>query len=246
VKRYLKDEIGDTAAYMKISIVIPALNEEKRIGRLVNTLWTLESGDGNLHEIIVADGGSRDATRREAEGAGAVVITCSRKGRAVQMNEGAESASGDILYFLHADTTPPQQFDREIIRAVSKGAGAGCFQLKFSVDHPVLRFYGWCTRFKTTLVRFGDQSLFVTSANFQKIRGFDEELVVMEDQKIVGNLKALTSFALLDEAVETSARKYEKNGVVRLQFIFVMIVMLYYLGAKQDTLIHLYTSLIKL
>lgn len=231
---------------IKISIVIPALNEKSRIAKLINELRRRESSGNYIHEIIVADGGSGDGTRREAKMAGAKVLNCSQKGRAVQMNEGAAMASGDVLYFLHADTLPPQQFDREIIWNILNGSGAGCFQLKFSSDHPVLRFYAWCTRFNTTLVRFGDQSLFVTSDNFRKIGGFDEALVVMEDQKIVGKLKKTTSFALLDESVKTSARRYEKNGVIRLQFIFGMIVILYYLGARQETLAHLYSSLIDL
>lgn len=229
-----------------ISIVIPALNEEEGIARLIEELHRRQSGGHFIREIIVADGGSRDATRREAESAGATVFTCSRKGRAVQMNEGAERASGDILYFLHADTLPPRRFDSQIMQAISAGAGAGCFQLKFSNDHTVLRFYAWCTRFKTTLVRFGDQSLFVTSENFRKIDGFDEQLVVMEDQKIVSNLKAVTSFVLLNESVTTSARKYENNGVVRLQFVFGVIMILYYFGVGQETLVHFYKSLIKL
>lgn len=242
----MKDEAEEANRQMKISIVIPTLNEQNMIGPIIVELRRRESNDRYIHEIIVADGGSSDATRREAELAGAVVITCNHKGRAVQMNEGARAASGDILYFLHADTLPPHLFDNEIIRAISNGTGAGCFQLKFSNDHPVLRFYGWCTRFKITFVRFGDQSLFVTAENFRKVGGFNERLLLMEDQKIVNDLKSVTSFALLDEAVETSARKYEKNGVIRLQFIFGVIVILYYCGARQETLAHLYSSLIDL
>lgn len=230
----------------KISIVIPALNEESGIAQLLEELRRRESSAKYIHEIIVADGGSSDQTRKVSEAAGATVLQCTQRGRAVQMNKGAEAASGDILYFLHADTLPPQEFDRKLIKAVSNGAGAGCFQLQFASDHPVLRFYAWCTRFKTTLVRFGDQSLFVTSENFRTIGGFDEALVVMEDQKIVGNIKDITSFRLLDEAVVTSARKYEKNGVIRLQFIFGLILILYYIGARQDTLVHLYRSLIEI
>jgi len=237
---------GNSAKENKISIIIPALNEEDRISDLLKVLRSRKSIGETVYEIIVADGGSSDATREKAEKTGARVVNCSRRGRAVQMNEGAKSARGDILYFLHADTLPPINFDRTITHAIENGAGAGCFKLKFSNNHPVLRFYGWCTRFRTTLVRFGDQSLFVTADNFRSVGGFDEDMIVMEDQKIVGNLKTETSFVLLDEAVQTSARKYEKNGVLRLQFIFGMIVLLYYFGAKQDTLVHLYNSLIEL
>jgi len=237
---------GNPEGRMKISIIIPALNEGDRIASLVDELRRRESSDGCIHEIIVADGGSIDGTSKEAELAGAKVLTCIKRGRAAQMNEGAEYATGEILYFLHADTIPPINFDKHIASAVSAGAGAGCFQLTFSSDHRLLRFYGWCTRFRSTLLRFGDQSLFVKSGCFWEIGGFDERLAVMEDQQIVGNLKKVTSFALLDEVVKTSARKYEKNGVIRLQFIFGVIVILYYSGAKQDTLVHLYKSLIKL
>lgn len=228
---------------LTISIVIPALNEESRIADLVHALRDRQSSDNYIIEIIIADGGSSDSTREEAGKAGASVVNCSKKGRGVQMNEGAAFASGDLLYFLHADTIPPVNFDRSIVQAIEDGAGAGCFQLTFTGNHPVLRFYGWCTRFKTTLVRFGDQSLFATAENFLKVGGFNEDLTVMEDQDIVSNLKRVTSFVLLDEAVITSARRYEKNGVIRLQFVFGMIVILYYFGAKQDMLVHLYNSL---
>jgi rSAM/selenodomain-associated transferase 2 len=236
---------GSSGAF-RISIIIPTLNEEDQIADLLNALKEKESSGGYIYEIIVADGGSSDGTVTLAEHAGARIVHCSEKGRARQMNKGADEASAEILYFLHADTFPPEAFDRSIVKAIKSGAGAGCFQLRFSNNHPLLRFYGWCTRFKSTLVRFGDQSLFVKKEIFSQLGGFDERLVVMEDQKMVGNLKNSTSFRLVDRAVTTSARTYEKNGVIRLQFIFTMIVILYYCGAKQDTLVHLYNSLIEL
>lgn len=230
----------------RISIIIPTLDEEDQISELLQLLKKIESPEGYIEEIIVADGGSSDGTVTLSEKVGATVIHCSEKGRSKQMNRGAEEAAGEILYFLHADTFPPKAFDRSIVQAIKSGAGAGCFQLSFSNEHPLLRFYGWCTRFKSTLVRFGDQSLFVKADIFKQVGGFDEDLVVMEDQQIVGNLKKITSFKLLDRVVATSARTYEKNGVVRLQLIFGMIVILYYSGAKQDTIVHLYNSLIDL
>ena len=241
----MTNSTGSNDAY-RISVIIPTLNEENQISDLLNALKERESTGSYIHEIIVADAGSSDGTVTLAEKTGARVVHCSEKSRARQMNRGAEEASGNILYFLHADTFPPDAFDRSIVQAIKNGAGSGCFQLRFSNDHPLLRFYGWFTRFKSTLVRFGDQSLFVKSEIFRQIGGFDENMVVMEDQKIVGNLKKRTSFKLLDRAVTTSARTYEKNGVIRLQFIFSMIVILYYSGAKQDTLVHLYNSLIDL
>lgn len=236
----------ETLEKNRISIVIPALNEEEYIADLVLSLKERAVKNSLICEIIVADGGSTDMTCQNAKNAGAVIVKCQKKGRAAQMNEGAKAARGQILYFLHADTFPPVGYDKQIFSAIRKGAGAGCFQLKFSNAHPILKLYAWFTKFQITLVRFGDQSLFVKAEIFLAAGGFDENLVVMEDQKMVSELKKRTSFILLDEAVVTSARTYEKNGVIRLQFIFVMIVILYYIGAKQDTLVHLYDTLIDL
>lgn len=229
---------------MSISIIIPTLNEAEGIVPLLKEVQGRSSG--LVSEIIVADGGSRDNTGELARNAGAEVIQCSSRGRAAQMNGGAAAASGDILYFLHADTIPPEGFDRLIQNAVADGAGSGCFQLRFRSSHPALRFYGWCTKFKSTLLRFGDQSLFVKSELFHNTGGFDEDLVVMEDQEMVRELKQRSPFMLLNQHVVTSARKYEKNGVYKLQFVFTLILILYYFGAQQDTLAHLYKSVIEL
>ena len=227
----------------QISIIIPTYNEEENIGRLIEILQNRQAG--YVSEIIVADGGSTDQTKKVSEENGANFYSCSRKGRAAQMNEGASMATSPLLYFLHADTIPPRGFDKLIVNAINNGAGAGCFRLRFDDDHPVLKFYSWFTKFRCTAIRFGDQSLFVSKKIFKKINGFDESLIVMEDQEIVRHLKRETSFKIIKKNVETSARKYRKNGVFRLQFIFTVILIGYYLGAKQSTLAHLYSSLIK-
>ncbi len=225
-----------------ISIIIPVLNEEKNIGTLIDHLNN--SSAGCLTEIIVADGGSTDRTIEVARAKGAILMKCNRKGRGVQMNKGASVAKGEILYFLHADTTTPKNFKHLITQTYKKGYKAGCFRLRFDDNHWVLRIYTWFTRFETTLVRFGDQSLFVEKELFDRLGGFDESLIVMEDQEIVRRLKKQAQFKVLNEHVVTSSRKYRDNGVFRLQFIFVFIFMLYYAGVRQQTLVHLYKSLI--
>jgi len=225
----------------QISVIIPVLNEESSIGKLLTELKN-RSDSGNC-EFIVADGGSTDKTRDVAERAGAVVIK-SKKGRAVQMNTGATRSSADILYFLHADTIPPPKFDLHIIKSIRKEYGAGCFYLQFDDSHPGLRFYSWFTRLKSTFIRFGDQSLFVTESVFKEVNGFDESLVVMEDQKIVRKIKWLTKFKVVDKPVITSARKYRKNGVYRLQAVFFLIWAGYYLGLSQKVLTDIYRKYI--
>lgn len=228
---------------LSISVIIPVMNEEKQIAGLIDYLN--EMNGGFLHEIIVVDGGSRDTTVDKVEDHNAKLVRSSRAGRAVQMNLGAARATGRILYFLHADTMPPPNFDNEIVSAIKNGFGAGCFRLRFDRDHPVLRFYAWFTRFRTTLVRFGDQSLFVRREIFERSGGFDESLVVMEDQKIVWNLKKMTKFYLSKRTVETSARKYMDVGIIRLQFTFILIWFLYYAGISQNVLTDLYKRRIK-
>ena len=226
-----------------VTVIIPVLNEEAALDKLLPALWKLQNG--NVKEILVVDGGSSDTSRQVARKHQARVLSAPKKGRAIQMNFGAKNAGTNILYFLHADTTPLSDFDSAIIGQIHKGADAGCFRLRFDDAHPALKFYAWFTRFPSTLLRFGDQSLFVKKELFEKIGGFDESLIVMEDQKIVRECKKHGRFDLLPQPVVTSARKYRKNGVLRLQFIFTLIWSLYYLGVKQNTLAHLYRILVK-
>lgn len=228
---------------MKLSIIIPTLNEADGISGLIRYIQKTISL--NEYEILVCDSGSRDETRSLAENEGARVIESERKRRSVQMNRGAEAAKGNILYFLHADTYPPEHFDQEIRHAFQTGYDAGCFRLKFDDDHPFLKLFSWFTRFNIDIFRFGDQSLFLHKSLFDNIRGFNENLVVMEDQDIINRIrKAEGRFTLLSKSVITSARKYRRVGIVRLQFIFFLIWGLYYCGVSQKVLAHLYNSMI--
>lgn len=226
-----------------ISIVIPVLNEENVIAGLIAELKK-RSGESEI-EIIVADGGSQDKTQKLAAESGAKMIHCKGKGRARQMNEGAEYAMGNILYFLHADTLPPYNFPNQIRRSIRNGADAGCYRLQFDDEHPLLRVFAWFTRFDLNWFRFGDQSLFLKREVYEQIGGFDESLIVMEDQEIVKRIRVRHNFKLMEEYVITSARKYRANGVLRLQFIFTLLFLLYYIGVKQDVLILIYKDLIQ-
>jgi rSAM/selenodomain-associated transferase 2 len=226
-----------------ISIVIPALNEEGNIGLLLDYLF--KNGKDEVAEIIVVDGGSRDRTPLLARKSGAKVLVSKKKGRASQMNLGAKAASSPVIWFLHADTYPPEGFGRMIASAIEQGADSGCFTLQFDDSHPLLSVYSWFTGFETTLFRFGDQSLFVKKTLFEAIGGFDERLMVMEDQEVVRRIRKEGEFVLLQEPVVTSARKYRDNGVFTLQCIFSVIFMMYYIGASQDTLVHFYKKMIR-
>ncbi|WP_421773496.1 TIGR04283 family arsenosugar biosynthesis glycosyltransferase [Gracilimonas sp.] len=223
-----------------ISIIIPAFNEEVKIGGLISFLK--KHGEGQVLEIIVVDGGSSDNTAEAASEKGAKVIESSVRGRANQMNFGAKKARGDWLYFLHADTTPPPTFATDIMEVIHAGFECGCFRLSFDDRHPALRIYSWFTRFDLDVFRFGDQSLFVRKALFSEVEGFDDKLLVMEDQEIVTRLKTRAQFVIIEKSVVTSARKYQRFGVFRLQFIFAIIVVLFYLKISQEVIAHFYKS----
>lgn len=227
---------------MKLSIIIPVYNEADVIEQTIEYLNTQQA---NILEIIVVDGGSSDATTTKARSAGASVIASPQKGRAAQMNFGARHAKGDVLYFLHADSLPPENFIAKIDQALSSGYHAGCFRLEFGQSHFLLKIYSWFTRFDIDAFRFGDQSLFIKDDIFFKINGFREDHLVMEDQEIVRRIKQEFSFAVLDEAVTTSARKYRKKGFLKLQLIFVLIFILYKLGINQTDLTLIYKKLVQ-
>lgn len=222
----------------QISIIIPVLNEEIHIGMLITYLKE-NSNPKNIKETLVVDGGSIDNTvkvLKEYE----VTVLHSEKGRAKQMNLGAKKAKGDILYFLHADTFPPKNFDDHIINGISKKKAAGCFQMKFDSDNFILQFFAWFTRYNYKICRGGDQSLFILKEVFDQTQGFNEDYLVFEDNEFIGRLYQKTNFSILPQYVKTSARKYRKNGVVKLQYHFGVIHLKSYFGASPDKLYEYY------
>tara|TARA_R110002167_G_scaffold358269_1_gene574211 strand:+ start:1184 stop:1888 length:705 start_codon:yes stop_codon:yes gene_type:complete len=217
-----------------ISIIIPVLNEEKYIKDVLFSISANASTD-RIKEILVVDGGSTDLTIKNAQEFGASVIK-SKKGRAIQMNIGANKATGDILYFLHVDSLPPKDFDQAILNEIESGFEVGCFQMRFNSNSRFLKFFAWCTRINHQVCRGGDQSLFITHKLFHHINGFNENFVIYEDNEFIQRVCKLRSFKIISSSVTTSARRYEERGMVRLQWHFGMIHLKYYLGAKPTEL----------
>ena len=221
-----------------ISIIIPVLNESVHISTLLDHLQA-NSSLGNIKEIIVVDGGSTDNTVAMAKAKGAIVIS-SEKGRAKQMNTGAKAASGALLYFLHADTFPPNNFDLFILNAHNNNISSGCFRMKFNTSKKFLQFFAWFSRINHKLCRGGDQSLFILNDLFQKTGGFNENYIIYEDTEFIGRLYKISNFKVLPQHVITSARKYEQYGSIRLQYHFGIIHLKNLLGFGPDQLYKYY------
>lgn len=221
-----------------ISIIIPVLNEERYIVKLIDYILKNASSP-NIKEILVIDGGSTDGTIKAALKFDTIVLQ-SEKGRAKQMNYGAKHAAGEILYFLHVDTFPPKNFDKIIIDAIQNGDEAGCFRMKFDSNSRFLRFFSWFSRINHTICRGGDQSLFITKELFHNSGGYDESYIIYEDNEFTSRLYELTNFKILPDKVQTSARKYEQIGKLKLQFYFAIIHLKNYFGADPEQLYRYY------
>ncbi len=223
----------------KISVIIPVLNEESHIGDLLDQLKLL-SDSNNISEIIVADGGSTDGTLDILSERDDIKLIHSEAGRAKQMNKAAQAATGEILYFLHADSVPPQGFDVYILKTFRRGHSAGCFRLKFDDNHWWLKLAGWFTRFNWRICRGGDQSLFISRSEFDELGGFNEEFLIYEDNELIQRLYDRNSFTVINEPITTSARCYRKNGIWRLQYHFWAIYLKKRNGASAEDLYNYY------
>jgi rSAM/selenodomain-associated transferase 2 len=226
-----------------LSIIIPTFNESGKIAALIDSLQ--KDNRERLIEIIITDGHSTDDTVAVATRAGATAVVSPNKGRSAQMNYGASIAKSGVLYFLHADSLPPTGYADKIAEQIKNGYSIGCFRLQFDRDHWFLKVNAWFTRFDYNAFRFGDQSLFVLKDIFIQAGGFNEKLIVMEDQEIIHRLKKYGKFKVMPQAIITSARKYTVNGIYKMQGIFFLIYFLYKTGLAQNKLTALYRKLIK-
>ncbi|MUU78782.1 TIGR04283 family arsenosugar biosynthesis glycosyltransferase [Winogradskyella endarachnes] len=227
-----------------ISIIIPVLNEADTIGKLLHHINqnTLAS---NISEIIIVDGGSTDGTQEIVSNSKTskeiqTLLIDSEKGRAKQMNLGATHAKGCILYFLHADSFPPKDFDQLIINEVNNGNKAGCFRMQFDSNHWWLQLASWLTQFNFKVCRGGDQSLFVTSSLFKDIGGYNESYVIYEDNILINELYKRNEFTVINKKITTSARLYKKVGVWKLQIHFWTIHIKNWFGASADEMLAYY------
>ncbi|NJC27451.1 glycosyltransferase [Neolewinella antarctica] len=229
---------------MNLHVITPVINEADNLRVLLPFLVSELAGRGS---ITIADGGSTDETASViAANPGVRHLLCDRCGRATQMNEAARNhvPEADVVYFVHADTTPPKGFYNDIQSSVKAGNDVGCYRFKFDTFHPLLSINAFCTRFKGLACRGGDQSLFLTHRAFDELGGF-RDMKIMEDYDIIQRTWASDfNFHVMPRNILVSARKYRVNGWYRVQMANLKVFRMYKAGAPQEAMVSTYKQML--
>ncbi len=216
----------------RLTVIIPARNEKDNLNRLLPALLEMDE----VKQVIVADGQS-EATQRPDALPGVRVLT-TEKGRARQMNRAAEEATGDVLWFLHADSVPDSDSGRAIGKAIDQGYAGGCFSLYFyDYDTPLLRYIARNSnrRAKHLRLMFGDQGIFVTRSLFTQVGGYPVQ-DLMEDWELSLAMFRNGKVKVLDTPIGTSARRFIDGGTLRTLLYMHSLKIRYVLGASPEKL----------
>ena len=217
----------------RLSIVMPVLDEADGIGAALEALRPLREGG---HEVIVSDGGSTDGTRERAA-RGADRVLAAPRGRARQMNAGAEAATGDVFVFLHADTKLPGEAGRVVFEALGRKSGWGSFPVRLSGSHPAFRVIERMISLRSRLsgIATGDQAIFVARDLFRTVGGF-ADLALLEDVELCRRLRRIARPVRPRVAVVTSSRRWEAGGIARTTVLMWWIRGAYALGVSPERL----------
>lgn len=220
-----------------VSVVIPARNEERQIEASVRSAL-----DAGAAEVVVADGGSTDATREIAAAAGATVLSVEPM-RSKQANAGFDATSGDVVCFLHADTTLPAGACQAMRRAIDAGHAFGGFLLRFSESEPRLALAAFLINARTRLTRapWGDQAQFFLRDAFLAA-GRYAEIPIMEDYDMARRMRRRERPVILPMRVTTSGRRFLELGVLATAVTNWRIVVAWHFGVPPDELRKLYGS----
>jgi rSAM/selenodomain-associated transferase 2 len=229
---------GRKQRFTMISIIILTLNEERSLPSLLDEIFQ----QGTDHEVIVVDGGSQDRTL-EIAGCHGVRTLASPPGRGNGICVGAKAARGDVLFFLHADSTlAPGALDRinEVLAADAKVVG-GNFRLVFDGD---TRFSQWLTGFYAWIrsigLYYGDSGIFVRRSVYETLGGF-RPIPLMEDLEFVRRLERFgRTCCIKDPPLITSSRRFEKRRPAPIVYGWVTLHLLFWLGASPDRLAKIY------
>ena len=221
---------------VKLSIIIPVLNEESSLSRLSSHLQSIRRQG---HEVIIVDGGSADNTLALSyELADQVIV--SKAGRAVQMNSGASIANGNVFVFLHVDTFLPDNA-LQIIMAAMTGNAWGRFNVRLSSNRLVFRLIESLINLRSCLtsIATGDQAMFIEKSLFNRVAGFPE-IALMEDVALSRRLKKIEKPVCIKQKVITSSRRWENKGIMATVLLMWKLRLYYFLGVSPEKLNRLY------
>jgi rSAM/selenodomain-associated transferase 2 len=221
---------------MRLSVIVPALDEEATIAS------TLAHARRPGHvELVVVDGGSRDGTVDTARPLADRVLDAPR-GRAAQMNAGAAAARGALLLFLHADTRLPDDYPALVADALAPAdVVGGRFDIRLDAPGLVYRMIERLIglRSRLTGVATGDQAIFVRRDAFVRVGGYPA-IPLMEDIALCRALKRTGRMVALRDVVVTSARRWQRDGLVRTVALMWMLRLAYYAGVSPARLARAY------
>src|SRR5262249_44551151 len=222
----------------KLSIIMPVFNEGEGIAATLDALADLRALGV---EVIVVDGGSRDATVQRARLRADHVISAPR-GRALQMNAGAETACGNVLLFLHADTRLPADADHIVLNGLARSGRAwGRFDVRIDGESRVLIAVAWLMNLRSRLagIATGDQAIFVRRDAFRAVGGFPA-IPLMEDIALSKRLKRVSRPLCLRTRAITSGRRWDQNGVINTVLLMWRVRLAYFFGADPKALARQY------
>jgi rSAM/selenodomain-associated transferase 2 len=228
-----------------ITIIVPAHNEKKNLEKLAPVLKGFQ--DKASCEIVIALSlYNSDGSDEFLKKFGLPFIKCKGKGRAVQMNEAASISKGDIFAFLHADVLPPKSFIADIQSTISNDFDAGYFSYRFDSKNFFLKINSSFTTRDGIFTGGGDQCLFIKKNIFEKLNGFNEDQIVMEDFEFFDRLKKQKiPYRIIKNDLIVSARKYKYNSYLRVNFSNMLLMILYKLGYSSKKLKTLHHRLLK-
>ncbi len=217
---------------LKISVIIPTLNEAAGIAQAVARAW-----QAGADEVIVVDGGSVDGTAAIAVQADCQLVA-SPRGRALQQNAGARIASGDVLLFLHADTWLPTGGVDQIRQALADASvHGGAFEQRIDAQGILYRALergnGWRARSRTS--PYGDQGLFLRREVFRDLGGFPE-VRLMEDLLLMRAFRRRYRLTILLGPLHVSPRRWQRHGIIRQTFRNWSLLVAERCGAHPDRL----------